>query len=62
MITRLAREKREVEVLGYGALRNAGRAAKADVVMTTSGLKGVTRYDPTEIVMSARAGTPVYEI
>ena len=62
MIARLAREKRGMEVVGHGALRNTGRAAKSDVVLTTSGLKGVTLYEPTELVMSARAGTPLFEI
>ncbi|MET0408366.1 MAG: FAD-binding protein [Hyphomicrobium sp.] len=62
MIARLTREKRGIEVVGHGALRNTGRAVKADIVLTTSGLKGVTLYEPTELVMSARAGTPLYEI
>ena len=62
MIAKLAREKRGMEVVGHGALRNTGRVAKSDVVLTTSGLKGVTLYEPTELVMSARAGTPLFEI
>jgi glycolate oxidase FAD binding subunit len=62
MIAKLAREKRGMEVVGHGALRNTGRVAKSDVVLTTSGLKGVTLYEPTELVMSARSGTPLYEI
>lgn len=62
MIARLAREKRGIEVVGHGALRNTGRVASSDVVLTTSGLKGVTLYEPTELVMSARSGTPVVEI
>ena len=62
MIAKLARDKRAIEVVGHGALRNAGRSAKADVVLTTSGLKGITLYEPTELVMSARSGTPLYEI
>jgi len=62
MIARLAREKRGIEIVGHGALRNTGRVASSDVVLTTSGLKGVTLYEPTELVMSARSGTPVFEI
>jgi glycolate oxidase FAD binding subunit len=62
MIAKLASQKRRVEIVGHGALRNAGRLARADTVLSTAGLKGVTLYEPTEIVMSARSGTPVYEI
>lgn len=62
MIAKLVSQKRSVEIVGHGALRNAGRAVKSSAVMSTAGLKGVTLYEPTEIVMSARAGTPVYEI
>jgi glycolate oxidase FAD binding subunit len=62
MIAKLVREKRGIEVVGHGALRNTGRVANSDVVLTTSGLKGITLYEPTELVMSARSGTPLYEI
>jgi glycolate oxidase FAD binding subunit len=62
MIAKLVREKRGIEVVGHGALRNTGRSAKSDAVLTTSGLKGITLYEPTELVMSARSGTPLYEI
>lgn len=62
MIAKLVREQRGIEVVGHGALRNTGRVAKSDVVLTTSGLKGITLYEPTELVMSARSGTPLYEI
>lgn len=62
MIAKLAGQKRRMEVVGHGALRNAGRVARSDTVLSTAGLKGVTLYEPTEMIMSARAGTPVYEI
>ena len=62
MVAKLASQKRGMEIVGHGALRNAGRVGTSDIVLTTAGLKGVTLYEPTEIVMSARAGTPLYEI
>lgn len=62
MIARLAAQNRTVEVVGHGALRNAGRPSTADCVVTTSTLKGVTLYESTELVMSARSGTPLYTI
>lgn len=62
MIAKLASQNRTVEVVGHGALRNAGRPPVADCVVTTSTLKGITLYEPTELVMSARAGTPLFTI
>ena len=63
MIAKLGAQKIPVEIVGHGALRNAGRANGAPrVVMTTASLRGVTLYEPTELVMSARAGTPLFEI
>lgn len=62
MLARLAARNEPVEIVGHGALRNAGRAAEAQTVLTTSALRGVTLYEPGELVMSARTGTPLFEI
>lgn len=62
MIAKLAGQDRSIEVVGHGALRNAGRMTKADAVLTTAALRGITLYEPAELVMSARSGTPLYEI
>ncbi|MEQ1652439.1 MAG: FAD-binding protein [Hyphomicrobium sp.] len=62
IIARLAAQKMPFEVVGHGALRNAGRPSPAAVVLSTASLRGVTLYEPTELVMSARAGTPLFEI
>jgi glycolate oxidase FAD binding subunit len=51
-----------IEVVGAGSKRGAGRPATAAGVLTTAGLRGITLYEPTELVMSARAGTPVSQI
>ena len=39
-----------------------GRPPQPGVVITTASLRGVTLYEPSELVMSARAGTPLLEI
>ena len=62
MITKLASQKRPVEVLGHGGLRSIGRPPQGDVAITTASLRGITLYEPNELVMSARTGTPLIEI
>lgn len=62
MIAKLATQNRPVEVLGLGGLRAVGRPPQHGVAITTSSLRGITLYEPNELVMSARAGTPLIEI
>lgn len=62
MISQLAASRRTAEVVGHGSLRGIGRPQRHDVTITTASLRGVTLYQPTELVMSARAGTPLIEI
>lgn len=62
VIAKLAAQSTPVEVVGHGALRNTGRYAPAAIVLSTASMRGVTLYEPTELVMAARAGTPLYEI
>jgi len=50
------------EVVGHGSKRGIGRAAQWDATLDLSGLSGVTLYEPEELVLSARAGTPIAEI
>ena len=51
-----------LEILGRGSKRAIGRAAQWDATLDVSGLSGVTLYEPAELVLSARAGTPIAEI
>jgi glycolate dehydrogenase FAD-binding subunit len=51
-----------LEILGRGSKRAIGRAAQWDATLDVSGLSGVTLYEPAELVLSARAGTPLAEI
>jgi glycolate oxidase FAD binding subunit len=51
-----------VEVLGAGTKRAVGRPVNAGLAITTASLSGVTLYEPTELVMGARAGTPLAAI
>src|SRR5216684_897498 len=51
-----------LEVVGGGSKREIGRAAQWDLTLDLSGLSGVTLYEPEELVLSAKAGTPLAEI
>ena len=51
-----------LEVVSHGTKRAIGRAAQWDATLDLSALTGVTLYEPEELVLSARAGTPLAEI
>jgi glycolate oxidase FAD binding subunit len=49
-------------VIGQGTKRSIGRAAQWDLSLDLSDLSGVTLYEPEELILSAKAGTPLAEI
>jgi glycolate oxidase FAD binding subunit len=51
-----------LEIVGRGSKRLIGRAAQWDMTLDLSALSGVTLHEPAELVLSARAGTPLSEI
>jgi glycolate oxidase FAD binding subunit len=55
-------EEKTLEVIGCGTKRAIGRAAQWDATLDLSELSGVTLYEPEELVLSAKAGTPLAEI
>jgi glycolate oxidase FAD binding subunit len=57
----LGNEKR-LELAGQGTKRIIGRPSQSDLTLELSCLTGVTLYEPEELVLSARAGTPIGEI
>jgi glycolate oxidase FAD binding subunit len=60
---RAAREaKRTLEIVGRGTKRGLGRPIECDDVLDLSGLSGISKYEPDELVITALAGTPVAEI
>lgn len=48
-----------VEVVGGGSKADIGRPVEVAMQVSTKNLRGITLYEPTELVISARAGTPV---
>lgn len=57
-----AAEEQPLEIVGHGSKRGIGRPAQTEHVLDLSRLTGVTLYEPEELVLSARAGTPLAEI
>ncbi|WP_439598496.1 glycolate oxidase subunit GlcE [Falsiroseomonas sp.] len=51
-----------LSIEGHGSKRGLLRPVQAARSLTTRGLTGITLYKPTELVLSARAGTPLPEI
>ncbi len=55
-------EGKRLDVVGQGSKRLLGRPSQTDLTLDLSALSGVTLYEPEELVLSARAGTPIAEI
>ena len=55
-------DKTRLEVVGTGSRRDLGRLVEADAVIDLAGLSGITLYEPDELVMFARAATPLADI
>ncbi|MFQ3622174.1 MAG: FAD-binding protein, partial [Acetobacteraceae bacterium] len=49
-------------VRGNGTKEAFGRPVQAAATLTLRDLRGITLYSPTELVVAARAGTPLAEI
>jgi glycolate oxidase FAD binding subunit len=54
--------EKALELAGQGTKQAIGRPSQTDLTLDLSGLTGVTLYEPAELVLSARAGTPISEI
>jgi glycolate oxidase FAD binding subunit len=53
---------KSLETVGHGSKRALGRPSQTDATLDLSALAGVTLYEPEELVLSAKAGTPIAEI
>jgi glycolate oxidase FAD binding subunit len=54
--------EKPLEIVGGGSKRGVGRPSQTDITLDLSALSGVTLYEPEELVLSARAATPMAEI
>ncbi len=55
-------QRKTLAVCGGDTRSGFGNPVEADDVLSARGLSGIVDYDPAEMVMTARAGTPVAEI
>jgi glycolate oxidase FAD binding subunit len=62
MIQEAAGQGTPIEIRAGGTLAGFGRPNQAEKTLTTVGLQGITLYEPTELVLSAKAGTTLMEI
>jgi glycolate oxidase FAD binding subunit len=55
-------DRTPLEIIGGGGLRGVGGAANAATTLSSRALSGIVAYQPTEMVMTARSGTPLADI
>jgi glycolate oxidase FAD binding subunit len=55
-------EDKTLEIVGSGSKRAIGRPIQTDLTLDVSSIAGITLYEPEELVLSAKAGTPLSEI
>src|SRR5690348_13375002 len=56
------RDKSPFEIVSCGSKRDYGRPVSAERMLDVSALKGVIKYEPEELVFTARAATPMKDI
>ena len=57
-----AAESTPLEIVGRGSKRDLGRPLQTEYRLELAKLSGITLYEPEELVMTARVGTPLAEI
>src|SRR3954451_21164361 len=62
IIADAAAKRTPLAVEGGGTLRGLGRPMQTAATLSTARLTGVTLYEPAEMVLSARAGTPLADV
>ncbi|MEW9837784.1 FAD-binding protein [Mesorhizobium marinum] len=55
-------ENAPIEIVGHGSKRGVGHPLQCENAIDLSAMSGVTLYEPEELVLSAKAGTPVADI
>jgi len=62
LVAEAASARTPLALVGGGTKSEMGRPAQSQATLSSAGLRGVTLYEPAEMVVSARAGTPLAEV
>jgi glycolate oxidase FAD binding subunit len=62
LVAEAASTRTPLSVRGHGSKSGLGRPVEARRILDLSRLTGITFYEPEDLVISARAGTPITEI
>ena len=62
MVADAAAQRTPLAIEGGGTRSGLGRPTQTSATLSTTKLAGITLYEPTELVLSARAGTPLAEV
>ena len=62
IVTEAAGRRTPLSLMGSGTKAAIGRPAQTEATLSSAGLNGVTLYEPAELVIAARAGTPLAEV
>lgn len=54
--------KNRLDLRGAGSKTDQGASVEADAILNLGGLTGIVDYEPAELVLTARPGTPLSEI
>jgi glycolate oxidase FAD binding subunit len=57
-----AHRRSPLRIEGGGTKSSAGRPVQADCVISSTDLSGIVAYEPSELVIQVRSGTPVEEV
>ncbi|MTI15821.1 FAD-binding protein [Rhodobacteraceae bacterium RKSG542] len=57
-----AAEETPMEIIGSGSKRQLGRPVQVAYTLSLENLSGIVDYEPAELVLTAKAGTPIAEI
>jgi glycolate oxidase FAD binding subunit len=62
IVAQAVADETPLEIVGQGTKRGLGRPVQAAQQLDLSGLSGITLYEPSELVLSCGAGTPLADI